>query len=172
MNTGPESGFDLVWGLWCITYFIMVFSLLLNFFLAIVVDSYSNVKEAVKSCQIERDIVWDVFAAFTYPLFAFLNGLPQRGKLIAGLIRADLDQDGKNDEEGASNIPVTAEMLDKFDIVKSKKKARSLFKFYQGSSGFLVRGANVGAGAHKDHEGNERARWAPPHRSRREEVVP
>jgi len=130
MDTGEEAGFDVMWGLWCVTYFLMVFSLLLNFFLAIVVDSYANVKEAVQTCKVENDVVWDICTTFVYPILALLEGLPQRGKLINALLRADLDQDQKNDDDGDQDIPVSAELLDTFGIVKGKKQSLLFVKYY------------------------------------------
>jgi hypothetical protein len=58
-----ESGFGLIFGVYTVMYFFMAFSLLLNFFLAIVIDSYATVQDMVKLCQIENAIVKDVLRA-------------------------------------------------------------------------------------------------------------
>merc|ERR1719203_1141736 len=99
-----DSGFrNVTFGLYCIIYFLMVFSLLLNFFLAIVIDSYSNVKDAVKDCQIESNVLWDIMATIIYPVWACFRKWPQREVLLRELMKADLDRDGKNDEDQENN---------------------------------------------------------------------
>ena len=40
-----ESGFGLIFGIYTVMYFVMALSLLLNFFLAIVIDSYATVQD-------------------------------------------------------------------------------------------------------------------------------
>merc|ERR1712194_876445 len=66
----PGEGFSYVLGVYCILFFVMVFSLLLNFFLAIVIDSYSAVKDKVSECVIENSVFFDIGATFFYPVWA------------------------------------------------------------------------------------------------------
>jgi hypothetical protein len=51
-----------------VIYFLVAFSLLLNFFLAIVIDSYAVVMDSVKECVIEYIIFWDVYGVLLYPI--------------------------------------------------------------------------------------------------------
>jgi hypothetical protein len=65
LPTDSDSGFLLIMGVYTVMYFFMAFSLLLNFFLAIVIDSYAAVQDKVKECTIESTIGWDIMGART-----------------------------------------------------------------------------------------------------------
>lgn len=131
LPSGKNSGTIASIAVYYIIYFLMVFSLLLNFFLAIVIDSYSNVKEAVKGCKVESNVLWDLFATIAYPVVATYRGWPSRVTLVHRLMRKDMDEDGINDEEEEEFVeaPVTAELLEKFGIL-SIKAAESLMQHY------------------------------------------
>jgi len=129
MPIGENSGFEITFGFYTIVYFIVVFSLLLNFFLAIVVDSYSNVKDAIVHCKVENNVIWDVLATFSFPVLACIHGWPQRGTILQRLMRADIDQDFKNDED-TFDLPVRVEDMEKFGIITGKGRAALFFKHY------------------------------------------
>jgi len=129
MPTGENSGFDITFGFYTIVYFVVVLSLLLNFFLAIVVDSYSNVKDAIVHCKVENNVIWDVLATFSFPVLAFIHGWPQRGTILEKVLRADIDQDFNNDED-QFDLPVRVEDMEKFGIITGKDRAALFFKHY------------------------------------------
>lgn len=126
----PDTGFELLFGMYSVIYFFVVFSLLLNFFLAIVVDSYAEVKKSVDDSVIENAIHSDLWYTFTYPLYAIVYGWPNRNQIITRLLNFDADKDGVNDEEADAVIPVSPTVLVDAGICKNEKVATSLLKHY------------------------------------------
>jgi len=131
LPTDEDSGFKFTFGLYAIIYFLMVFSLLLNFFLAIVIDSYANVKDSVKDCKVENSVAWDIPAAFAYPMIAMIRGWPQRPKFVKQLMRTDMNQDGQNDEDEVNGVAITAESLVRFGFMKNINSALAFMRYYE-----------------------------------------
>jgi len=111
----------------------VVFFLLLNFFLAIVVDSYAAIQEKVKETVVEHAFLADIGASLLYPPFAILNGLPQRRTLFDRLLLMDIDADLRNDEETeerGADVIVHPESLVRCKIVQNLQHAYQLLAFY------------------------------------------
>jgi len=131
LEDGAGAGFDIIFGTYTVCYFFFSFSLLLNFFLAIVIDSYSHVIDKVKECNVEHMVIWDIPATLIYPVRALLAGYPQRGRLLKRLLRSDLNLDGRNDEVATAVTPVTLEHLVSAKVVQSMRVALGVMKHYQ-----------------------------------------
>eukprot|EP00397_Hematodinium_sp_SG-2012_P013439 GEMP01013645.1.p1 GENE.GEMP01013645.1~~GEMP01013645.1.p1 ORF type:complete len:845 (+),score=143.03 GEMP01013645.1:378-2537(+) len=114
-----------------IIFGLVVFFLLLNFFLAIVVDSYALVKEQVNASVVERLVFVDVVAVFLYPFLALTKRWPGRHKLLDEILIGDLDMDNKNDEEqDGDTVVCTPQALVYCKIVGNMQQARSLMRYY------------------------------------------
>jgi len=127
---GDAAGFKFTYGLYAVVYFLMVFSLLLNFFLAIVIDSYSNVKDSVKHCKVENSLVWDLVFAFGYPILAPLRGWPARHRLLTVLMRAEADAQAMGDDDKRDRTAVQADHLVTVGLLGDIGHARDLISFY------------------------------------------
>ena len=63
----------------------------------------------VNESTVEALVLWDVYNTFAYTLVRRFRGWPCRDKLLKEVLRADMDEDGLNDEaEAGENIEVTA----------------------------------------------------------------
>jgi len=54
-------------------FFAFMFFLMLNFVLAIIVDSYEKVREAIEVCQVEQSIVEDIYVMLSYRARRFIR---------------------------------------------------------------------------------------------------
>jgi len=107
------------------------FQILMNFLLAIIVDSYAKVKEEVKECVIECTIFLDIMSLFTYPVLRIVQGWPGRSSLIRTLLALDVNFDFINDEEEApDSVLITQEALVKGKVFPSDDKANNFLRYY------------------------------------------
>eukprot|EP00397_Hematodinium_sp_SG-2012_P003500 GEMP01003508.1.p1 GENE.GEMP01003508.1~~GEMP01003508.1.p1 ORF type:complete len:671 (+),score=161.93 GEMP01003508.1:1668-3680(+) len=117
--------------LYMFTFAFFVFFLLLNFFLAIVIDSYAAIKERVERSKVERSFPLDIGVVFIYPVLALLFGWPQCHKLLEEILLGDMDMDDGNDEDQEDNLVVcTPQALVYCKILPKMEQARSLMHFY------------------------------------------
>lgn len=98
--------------------------------MAIVVDSYSNVKDAIQSCQIENNVLSDMGACFLYPMLRVFRGWPKRGVLLRKIMQADVDSDGVNDEEQDASTVFDAHTLVGLGMA-NRASAASLMEYYR-----------------------------------------
>eukprot|EP00929_Paragymnodinium_shiwhaense_P105520 TRINITY_DN70579_c0_g1_i1.p1 TRINITY_DN70579_c0_g1~~TRINITY_DN70579_c0_g1_i1.p1 ORF type:complete len:2764 (-),score=583.45 TRINITY_DN70579_c0_g1_i1:26-8317(-) len=127
----PEEGFTTSYAIYCIIFFVLVFTLLTNFFLALVVDSYAEVKEQVKMCKIVNSLGWDIMATFLYPIRARIRGWPQRGEMLKRLLKADLDGDDQNDEHDNEDVHFGVKDLVRSGVTEgSVVRAQSMMSHY------------------------------------------
>ncbi len=114
-----------------VIYALVIFIILMNFLLAIVVDSYAKVKEEVKECVIECSIMVDVIALLIYPWFQLFLGWPSRSHLIRKLLALDVNFDFVNDEEEApDSVLITEEALVKGHIFPSRRRATHFMRYF------------------------------------------
>jgi len=125
------SGEQFLYFLYIVVFSLAVFFFLLNFFLAIVVDSYAAVKEQVTKSVVERMVLLDIMYLGVFQVFHIIFSWPNRTKLLDTMLMADMDMDMKDDEEQeADTVVCTPQALVFNHITKDLKTARSLMGFY------------------------------------------
>ncbi|CAD7965144.1 unnamed protein product [Amoebophrya sp. A25] len=130
----PESQTDQDFGLffsYLNIYSLVVFFILLNFLLAIIVDSYASVKEAVNTCVIECNIFTDLVALTAYPVMQMIYKWPERGYLIRKLLALDVNFDFVNDEEEeGDSVVITSHALVKGKVFEDEDAAQRFLNYY------------------------------------------
>ncbi|CAD7939844.1 unnamed protein product [Amoebophrya sp. A120] len=130
----PESTLDQNFGLffsYLNIYSLVVFFILLNFLLAIIVDSYASVKEMVNTCEVECNILTDIVALLCYPYMRVVYQWPERGELIRKLLALDVNFDFINDEEEEEDsVAVTESALVRGKVFPSAVRARQFLNYY------------------------------------------
>eukprot|EP00392_Amoebophrya_sp_AT5.2_P012938 g13045.t1 len=125
----PESPLDQNYTLfhtYLQIYSLVVFFILLNFLLAIIVDSYASVKEMVNVSVVECNILTDMLALILYPILRLVKKWPDRGHLIRKLLALDVNFDFINDEEEAEDSVVITETA----LVRGKIKGSCCTNYY------------------------------------------
>eukprot|EP00397_Hematodinium_sp_SG-2012_P000158 GEMP01000158.1.p1 GENE.GEMP01000158.1~~GEMP01000158.1.p1 ORF type:complete len:1553 (+),score=371.66 GEMP01000158.1:3372-8030(+) len=87
-----------------ICFCVLMFYILMNFFLAIIIDSYAAMKEQVDECIVSTNFVSDLILTYAYYWYRWRHMWPPRGELVASLLEADLNQDKINDQEQVVTI--------------------------------------------------------------------
>eukprot|EP00386_Alphamonas_edax_P010345 GDKI01033488.1.p1 GENE.GDKI01033488.1~~GDKI01033488.1.p1 ORF type:complete len:464 (+),score=113.31 GDKI01033488.1:1-1392(+) len=79
----PDKQADVFFMIHHITFVIVVFFILLNFFLAIIVDAFGTVKSGVEDCVVEQNIVLDVYDIFfRKAIMAYRYGWPDTEQVL------------------------------------------------------------------------------------------
>lgn len=81
LGVDTSSGTLLI-NVFTIVFFLVVWVLLLNMFLAIVVDAYENARQNIEDLKEERNLVIDVLDATCYNLTSLVHQWPSREKIL------------------------------------------------------------------------------------------
>jgi hypothetical protein len=112
-------------------YILVVFITMLNFLLAVIVEQYEGMKDAIRECKIEKSFFIDVCYTFGYyrhtgrlARILGLSGWPARASLAHAPAAADVDGDQHFDRDDVS-YPVSVATLEGLVDVNTDQK---LFK--------------------------------------------
>jgi len=126
---------DRIFLIYIAIYACVCFFVLLNFFLAIVVDAYAATKEAVVDSVVEKTLISDLYDVLTYPLFARKHGWPGRSVLCHFLFRENDDGTKWIDTDGDWTIS-TEELVNtglfrpKGSVKEQRASAKSFLLYY------------------------------------------
>eukprot|EP00397_Hematodinium_sp_SG-2012_P000223 GEMP01000223.1.p1 GENE.GEMP01000223.1~~GEMP01000223.1.p1 ORF type:complete len:2246 (+),score=320.59 GEMP01000223.1:335-6739(+) len=107
---------------------VLMFLIVMNFFLAIIIDSYSAVKDQVDECTVSKNFVADVYHTFAFYYYRWKGNWPSRKELIKIILRADMNHNLIHDQELA--VPVTPKCLVANYIFPDLDSATSFVTYY------------------------------------------
>eukprot|EP00397_Hematodinium_sp_SG-2012_P000318 GEMP01000318.1.p1 GENE.GEMP01000318.1~~GEMP01000318.1.p1 ORF type:complete len:2216 (+),score=332.21 GEMP01000318.1:335-6649(+) len=109
---------------------VVMFLIIMNFFLAIIIDSYSAIKQQVNECRVAQNFLSDVYFTLVFPYHQWAHKWPSRWQLIDMLLRADIDGNNINDEEQSFAVSVAPQDLVKQEIIPDLDGAIALITHY------------------------------------------
>jgi len=111
---------------YCLLFHFICFFLMVNFVLAIIVDSYEKVVEKLEECEVEQHIVLDIYASLKYTILRLRHRFPPRHSMMY-MLKETLDGDY-----------VTLSDLNNNDAgFRNEAAAQAYFRFYE-NFGFLT----------------------------------
>eukprot|EP00397_Hematodinium_sp_SG-2012_P002685 GEMP01002693.1.p1 GENE.GEMP01002693.1~~GEMP01002693.1.p1 ORF type:complete len:1251 (+),score=194.05 GEMP01002693.1:508-3753(+) len=109
---------------------VVMFLIIMNFFLAILIDSYSAIKDQVNECRVAQNFLSDVYFTLAFPYHQWAHKWPSRWQLIDMLLRADVDGNNINDEEQSFAVSVAPQDLVEQEIIPDLDSATALITHY------------------------------------------
>lgn len=124
----------LLFGAYVLIFIFVVFFTLLNFFLAIIIDSYAKVIDIIGNSVVEQNVVVDVYCVCKFSMTRHARGWPSRQALIQKIIAIrDMDNDNMDDADGEDSfIPIGVKHFREHGVFPEgqEENALSLIRYY------------------------------------------